>query len=233
MHRRKFLSILSATYLTGCAGQHGSFFWGVNSFQCAKYETHLQPNRIRLRRFDKLDLKEQEGTELCWAAAIQAVLRYHGKNVSQSSIVKKVRGASDSKNYSAATLKEIIRGISGRWTSWHINNGNSFTLVSDLNNLNPVLIGLEGKDEQQGHIVVAYGVEYFMDLNRILYIDRVKIWDPWFGEGSKWIDGCELKDKISFALHSWAPGDSFQARDPWDDCFGKKVDENGKCPGKA
>lgn len=207
MHRRKFLSILSATCLTGCGGQHGSFFWGINSFQCAKYETNILPRRIRLSRFDRLDLEEQEGTELCWAAAIQAVLKYHGRFVSQSDIIKKVRGASDSVNYSAATLKEIIKGISGRWTSWHINNGNSFTLVSDLNNLQPVLIGLQGTDDdQQGHIVVAYGIEYFVDPYGVFYVDRVMIWDPWFGEGTKWIDGCAIKDKISFALHSWAPG---------------------------
>ena len=205
--RRLFLASVLGTIASSCARQMKVGYW-LGAFQCTAglpIDTHVYP--IKLRRFERLDLEEQIEPTLCWAAAIQSVLMYYHIDISQQEVVRKVRDSTGHQDFSAASLKEIIKGISGKNTSWYVSNGSSADLVQDLRNGNPVIIGLDSPHTDIGHVVVAYGVTYVFNYsNRVYYVDRVRVWDPWFGEGKKWLSGCDVKNDIAFALHSWNPG---------------------------
>lgn len=204
--RRALLAGLVPALLGGCAGAGGYFDVRLFPFPCLPDEYYGPTFNQRLSRFEYMDLEEQREPELCWAAAIAAVLQYHGRDVDQMEIVESVRGATGGRGMTAATLREVIKGLSGPWTTWFINNGNSTALTQDLNSGNPVIIGTRTPDSDMGHIVVAYGVEYAHNYaDGRTYIASVDIWDPWFDVGLDTIDGCDMEDRIRFALHSWGP----------------------------
>ena len=204
VNRRNFLLAASGAFLTGCAagGCGGSGYVGFASFPCSdRLPGGIRLYRVNLDRFPRQDLQEQKGDELCWAAAIQAMMTYQGYRLSQEDVVQKVRGAYSKNGYSSATLREIIRGVGGPGRGWHVNNGNSNALVLDLMAGNPVIMGLKSGDS--GHVVVVYGARYVHNrMDNRYYIDSVRLWDPWYGQGRKSVDGCEIRDRKKFALHS-------------------------------
>jgi hypothetical protein len=182
----------------------GQYILGGQAFQCE--DELIDPygdapwTDVEASGFDDLELEEQQGEELCWAAAIGALLAYNDVERSQEDIVRRVRGASrGGTRYNAATLREIIGGIGG---SWHVSNGDSRQLVASLDAEYPVLIGLRGAGDM-GHVVVAYGAEYVRDPYGRVYVSDVEVWDP--ASGFERMDGCDFKDSLSFALHAWNP----------------------------
>lgn len=208
MNRRNVLVAGCTGLLSGCAGSSAGFYdFRIGSFPCGDRMprgTRVYP--ARLRRFSSLDLEEQATPELCWAAAIQAVLQYHGRSISQEEIVQKVSDSYRSSGYGSATLREIIRGIGGPWRTWLVNNGNSNALVADLSAGNPVIMGLREDRDDLGHVVVVYGATYANNFaDGRTYIDQVWYWDPWYGEGFRVESGCYIRDRKSFALHAWGP----------------------------
>lgn len=204
---RRIVLASSLFLLADCSGgsRTGQYVLG-SDLQCVEYGYEGYEEDVEASDFTDLDLEEQSGPELCWAAAIKAVLEYNGKDMSEDAIVKKVRGATGGQNYTAASLREIIRGISGPGSSWHVSNGSSTQLVQDLAAENPVIIGLRGKDGSMGHVVVAYAASYvLMPPAGAIALTSVDIWDPWMGAGLDTMDACDLRRQISFALHAWNP----------------------------
>lgn len=164
---------------------------------------------VKLRRFERLvddgRIDEQATPELCWAAAIHAILVYHGSRMSQSEVVERVKGKVTAAS-NTGTVREIIRGLSPGSSGWFLDNGDCRAIVSDLQNGNPVLIGLRANGAELGHIVVFYGVTYVANMmTGATYIDRVNLWDPAQGEGIQRMGACDLEDHVVFALHSWRP----------------------------
>lgn len=184
--------------LASCNGVGtGQYIFGKQAFQCG--DELVDPygaapwTDVEASGFDDLDLEEQRGEELCWAAAIGAILAYNDVERSQEEIVQRVRGASKGgTRYNAATLSEIIGGIGG---SWHVSNGDSRQLVDSLYAEYPVLVGLRGAGDM-GHVVVAYGAEYVRDPWGRVYVSDVEVWDP--ARGFDRMDGCDFKDSLSF-----------------------------------
>lgn len=195
--RRRFLIGLPVLYLSGCAGAIVT-----QPFQCLDY-AEVPPVELLIDDFEELDLEEQPNGSLCWAAAIRAMLQYHGSDISLQDVVVKVRGASTEGKYNAATLREIISGLSTPWGSWYVNNGLGPAIVEDIRRGNPVMIGLKQNNSDTGHVVIAYGVDYLINgYTGVYLIDGISVWDPQVGEGFRWIPGCEARDSISFALHT-------------------------------
>ncbi|MFT5760161.1 MAG: hypothetical protein ACI9LM_004945 [Alteromonadaceae bacterium] len=201
LNRRKFILGLSAAFLSGCSGNYSGQYI-LDGFKCTAdlpRGTRVYP--IRIRKFERLYLEEQEGLELCWAAAIQAVYMYVGIDISQERIVDKIRDTTKNKRYSSATLNEILDGFGGNYSSWHVTNGIGNQLITDLMRGSVVILGLKNEKYKTGHVVVAYGATYVKDYNNTTYIDQVMVWDPYIGEGFKRLSGCRVKDEIKFAIH--------------------------------
>lgn len=200
--RRTFTIGLPLTLLSGCNSFiSGELLWGA--FKCtAELPRGTQVYPVKIRRFERLDLEEQQGRELCWAAAIQSVYKYVGINVSQERIISKIRDGGESSRYSSANLREILNGVGGNYSSWHITNGNSSRLVADLVNGSVVILGLKSDRYATGHIVVAYGATYVTNYStNITYIDRLWVWDPNVGKGFRVLSGCKVEQELDFSLH--------------------------------
>lgn len=218
--RRKIVFTLPAIGITACAQGSLSGNYTYGAYRC------FTPSQAELRDFD-IDSKSEEQQlfgysrvylpdfnythlegqierELCWAAAIQAVLSYHGEIVSQHRVVRKVRGVANEKGFSGASLLEIMKGFSGPFSNTHVTNGNSMALVNDIGAGNPVILGIKRSDQQQGHVVVAYGVIFLPDPSGHM-IREVRYWDPWGNQGNIDINGCELEDILEFSLHASRP----------------------------
>lgn len=211
MLRRSFLLSFSASCLAGCAGAGaGHAFFGTGGFTCASVlprGTRVYPER--LRDFEDLvddgDIEEQETPDLCWAAAIQAIFAYHGRHITQRDVLDRVKGASSGS--ATGRVREIIRGLSNRSSSWYLNNGDGRALVADLKAGNPVLMGLRPRGSEIGHVIVVYGVTYTMNqMTGQVFLDQVDIWDPAVGEGIDRVSACDIEEELVFALHSWRPG---------------------------
>jgi hypothetical protein len=201
--RRLVLSSLSAVMLAGCAR---SFSLELDPFPCTRdipFNTQLY--YARLNGFRDLHLDRQEGPLLCWAAAIQAIYKYRGIELSQDDVIEKVRGETNRKGFGAASLGEIMDGLSGRNSSWKITNGVSREIVSDLMYGVPIILGLNSKEYQTGHVVVVHEAIYIHGYqNNKTYIDALKVWDP--SKGFRTLSGCKAKEEIKFALHPWSLG---------------------------
>jgi hypothetical protein len=198
--RRSFCIGTAAALLAGCGSLNGFYCTGA-----LPYGTRVYP--VRLRRFERLvdqgKIEEQSSPEWCWAAAIHAILVFHGVRVSQEQVFDRVKGKVSS-GPSTGTVREIIRGLSGGSSSWFLNNGDSRAIVADLHAGNPVLVGLRPSGADTGHVVVVYGVTYVMNLmNGATFVDNVEIWDP--AEGLTEMLACDFKPQMVFALHSWRP----------------------------
>lgn len=201
--RRLVLSSLSALVLTGCAR---GLVWDLDPFPCTRdipFNTPLY--YAKLNGFRDLHLTRQEGPLLCWAAAIQAIYQYRGIELSQSSVIEKVRGETNKDGFGAASLGEIMDGISGTNSSWKITNGVSREIVNDLMYGVPIILGLNSDEYQTGHVVVVHEAIYIHSYqNNKTYIDALKVWDP--NRGFRTLSGCRVKREIEFALHPWSLG---------------------------
>lgn len=201
LNRRFFILGVFTSLLAGCSGNYSGQYL-MDGFNCtAELPRGTRVFPVKISKFEWLNLYEQEGLELCWAAAIQAVYMYVGVNISQERIVDKIRDKTKSKRYSAATLSEILDGFGGNYSSWHVTNGIGEQLVADLMRGSVVILGLKNEKYQTGHVVVAYGVTYVKDYYNNTYIDQIWVWDPFVGEGFKRISGCQVEEDIKFMIH--------------------------------
>ncbi|MGR5068563.1 hypothetical protein ACP3VU_16370 [Vibrio sp. PNB23_22_6] len=196
--RKVMLGFLSTFGITACSGHKFiSFTALIDPYKCTFGNIHTQ-SRINYR-FERLDLKEQQGRELCWAAAVQSVYLFKGKRISQKNVVTKVRGTVNERGYGAASLSEILDAFGGNTYSWHVSNGVSESIVSDLMSGNVLLLGLRGDEYYDGHIIVVYGAEYAFGYDGRVYIEGLWIWDP--SDGFYVLNGCSILENIEFSLH--------------------------------
>ncbi|MCP4367292.1 MAG: hypothetical protein GY797_04135 [Deltaproteobacteria bacterium] len=102
------------------------------------------------------------------------------------------------------SVKDIIRALSGPWSSAFVTNGNGNMMVQDVATSWPVIIGLRenrrNKDEI-GHVFVLYGIYLSWGHQGQAVIDEVELYDPWPGNGYTEMSAEELKSKIVFAVH--------------------------------
>lgn len=104
----------------------------------------------------------------CWAACTQMVLGFHGVDVTQEEVVRRINGESVDK---PANDDEILEALSG-WAFDYRGRRvaiESTTMVfgddeiiDDLDNRCPLLVGLHGM-RQTGHLYVLTAVEYWED----------------------------------------------------------------------
>lgn len=131
----------------------------------------------------------QRQNNWCWAACVQMVLNYHGLYVTQESIVARLFGALHDM---PATRDGILSTLSG-WAydtrgktstiyaqPYVINNTQ---LINDLTNHWPLIVGFNG--DPIGHACVLTAVKYSMTQQKLPYVHRGIIRDPWPGNVSR------------------------------------------------
>jgi hypothetical protein len=108
--RYALVSILALAVCHRASARFNSFFCGDR----LPWNTQFYP--VELDDFEDLvddgKIDEQQTPELCWAAAIHALLVYHGADVTQEEVYSHVKGRVHSAD--TATIREIIRGFPGR-----------------------------------------------------------------------------------------------------------------------
>jgi Peptidase_C39 like family len=158
-----------------------------------KYEASTPQQRVYVEDFeDKTSEAEQEQSQWCWAASIQAVLAYYGIKREQRDIVRATYGTvvnlparSPQQLYSVLNnfmlsdddKIEIVR------SNWGV--GSLLTaqvLYRELEQDHPIIVWFRN-GPMSGHSVVIYEA-HFDSYGRPI---TVKIFDPWPGQGFKTI----------------------------------------------
>ena len=129
---------------------------------------------------------KQKESFWCWAACIEMVLKYHGMDVSQESMVQKIYGSLVDKT---GDPMQILQALTG--TGPNAQGGTSqvyaegYTglyqyFIQDLINGYPLIVGLNYGTEI-GHAVVLTAVSFTTDVFGQYYPMSVVIRDPWPG----------------------------------------------------
>jgi hypothetical protein len=132
---------------------------------------------------------QQKCSEWCWAACVEAIFAFHGRQVSQDRIVAKVFGAPAC---TPAAGPQIVSAINGTWST---DDDDSFDAQADvlwdtqygfgrqdaivqaaqaLAAGNPLILGA------MGHATMMTAITYSMDAYRV-QINQVLLRDPWPG----------------------------------------------------
>ena len=172
--RRKFVAAaaLFAAFLSFSASAEIQQV-GPNFFNAGVYTVNFNTAR-------------QKGDFWCWAACIEMVLRYHGMDVSQESMVQKIHGSLVDK---AGQPMEILQALTG--TGPNAQGGTSqvyaegYTglyqyFIQDLINGYPLIVGLNYGTEI-GHAVVLTAVSFTADMYGQFFPMSVVVRDPWPG----------------------------------------------------
>lgn len=180
MDRRKFI-------LAGAASAVGIGTTASADWRCTQF------NWIGVQRCEAgvsipYFTSEQECKNWCWAACVQAVFKYHRRNVSQKRIVNRVY--SDTGCY-PANGPQIVSAINGRWqdengSSFHaygeplldlqygIQNPNAAAQVAmELANGNPLINGAVG------HATMITAMSYYRDTNGNGQPNKITVRHPW------------------------------------------------------
>lgn len=131
----------------------------------------------------------QRSANWCWAACIQMVLNYKGLYLSQEDIVAKVYGRLVDQ---PAQAEQIVGALNG----WAPDSNRGFaavvadpynisgiSLVHDLANRYPLIIGLKG--DPIGHAYVLTAVTYELDQNYHPVFRSAILRNPWPGSPSR------------------------------------------------
>lgn len=132
--------------------------------------------------------KQQEKSNWCWAASIQAVLMTDGLNVSQRSIVRSAYGSEA--NLTApgfeGTLK-LLNGLAvGDGGDSRIVRASAFPsypdsnwLLGKLKNGEPVIVWY--RDESSNHSIIINGGDYYLGPGGA-YWEKIFAFDPYFNK---------------------------------------------------
>ncbi|MDR3077004.1 MAG: C39 family peptidase [Synergistaceae bacterium] len=129
---------------------------------------------------------KQNGDFWCWAACIEMVLKYHGMDVSQESMVQKVHGSLIDKGGEPLQILQALTGtgpnVAGGVSQVYAEGytGLYQFFVQDLINGYPLIVGLNFGTEI-GHAVVLTAVAFQTDMFGQYYPVSVIIRDPWPG----------------------------------------------------
>lgn len=123
----------------------------------------------------------QECQNWCWAASIEMVLKYHGLNVKQEQIVKKVYGSLPCRTGNAQHIMKALSGWApdyrGRFSQIYAQYGvySGSDIIDQLSRRWPIIVGLRG----EGHAYVLTAIYYSVDQFNNPIIDKVVLRDPW------------------------------------------------------
>ena len=145
------------------------FFW-MAQFAGAQQGIVEYPNgRISAEVGSRIKecLSVQEKSNWCWAACVQAVLRFKGSSNTQRSIVKQVLGKLDNEKIGAQTL---VFGLN----NWEAN-GIVVTaaeespidmrrIVKAISSNQPLIVGMD--TGSQNHAMILVGIEFAKDATR-------------------------------------------------------------------
>src|ERR1700731_130065 len=136
---------------------------------------------------DKAQASEQEASEWCWAASIQAVLAYYGIQRGQSDIVLATFGRVD--NVPARSPEVLYRTLNNFQiagdsveivrSQWATGNYLTATMLDNELRANHPIITWFMNGPSSGHSVVIYSADFAADGEPY----RVKYFDPWPGKG--------------------------------------------------
>jgi len=127
---------------------------------------------------------KQKGEFWCWAACIEMVLKYHGVDVSQESMVQKIHSSLADKTAQPMEILQALIGTGPNTTGGTSQiyaegyNGLYQNFVQDLINGYPLIVGLNYGTEI-GHAVVLTAVSFSTDMFGQFYPMTVVIRDPW------------------------------------------------------
>lgn len=201
--------------------------------------TKLGPNLFRAEcdRFAALQA-EQRHDDWCWAACAQMIRQYQGERVTQEQIAQRIRGAGDRQT---ATVDEIMLALNPDMTrDWaKLLNNRKITItpahwlgaelrkqaittdsiVQEISQGSPLVIGMTQPGGARGHACVAYGVTYsrndtgvtnlfrsaggsVLDVLIARYdVQQVDLVDPWpDGGGRKTIDASVVNGGLDFMI---------------------------------
>lgn len=102
----------------------------------------------------------QKNGYYCWAACVQYLIEANNKiKLPQDDIVKNVKKEIPKiDTQCAANIVEIVNALGFRGLSW--TKSGSWQLLSSLANNHPVMIGIDSKDNEEGHAVVILAARY-------------------------------------------------------------------------
>lgn len=124
----------------------------------------------------------QDCQNWCWAACIEMVLKYHGLQVEQEEVVRKIYGPT--LPCLTGNAQQIMGALSGwapdsrgRFSEIHARYGayNATDLIDQLSRQWPIIVGLH----QEGHAYVLTAIYYSTDQWNNPIVDKVVLRDPW------------------------------------------------------
>lgn len=148
----------------------------------------------------------QEEDQWCWAACVQMVLNYQGVDVAQDDIVRRAFGHRVNR---PGNCHDIVKGANGwhtdsRVISARVENPYSVTAQSIINDLvekYPLIIGLEMAGQNVGHAYVLTGIS-FKEVNGKCQPVEVILRDPWPTNPSrKKISWSDFRRRIRTIVH--------------------------------
>lgn len=153
-----------------------------------QYFIGVQPNKI------KYFYAEQENDYLCWAASVQMVLKYYGMDISQKKLVELISKGKQCYPNCPENFSSVVEVLD----NYIYNNSfllklnaiyglpNVNSLISDLENEHPVIIGIiEDESTKIGHAVVLTNLEYVIGFNGLPYISKLYVLDPWSSQENR------------------------------------------------
>lgn len=149
---------------------------------------------------------QQRQSNWCWAACTQMVLNYQGVSVTQEEIVQRVFGAQYDRS---GTAYDIAKGANG-WTtkgcriSARIEEPKTVTpnsLISDLRDKYPLVIGLKMPGQTVGHAYVLTGISFYIKNNNY-YPHEVILRDPWpENESRQKLEWDDFRNRVHTIVH--------------------------------
>ena len=166
--------------------------------------------RIDVDDFDDVEV-EQARPDYCWAAAVSMVLEHHNITVTQESVVRRIMGRNP-EGGSAANLGQIVCALN-RWSpsgsgSWVVQATpfatNPLSVLAEIGNNRPMVVGMKEKDSFFGHVCVLTGVEYSFDQFGRPHYHELSVFDPYPDRGSLDLEPSEYNELVQFGIIVWA-----------------------------
>ncbi|MCH8342678.1 MAG: C39 family peptidase [Planctomycetes bacterium] len=178
-------------------------FWNVPRARRAEVDQHGFYNlyTTRLRGFDRV---EQSKTYSCWAASAEMVLGFLGRPVSQSEILRTIKGEGIDEGKGYGTGMEIMEALAGDWTHVHYDSGNAAWMAADISLGWPVIIALKNDDDRVGHAVVLTEMTVSWQSTwgqPLAIVHEVVVVDPYPGMGRERWSGEEFKSRLAGCIH--------------------------------
>lgn len=200
----------------GGGGDDAADFWQLDAGdrQFAKAE-QLGDNRFRfkVRDFEK-HARKQTTAETCWAACAALVLGMRRDTVDERHLTELITGGNESKT---ATLDGITRALVYRQEKLFQNSLvrtglapvplTNEEFIESIARNRPVVVGyVERPDDDEGHVVVAVGVEFrrlrpSTFSKQVWQVVSIDAFDPYPGEPDRMtLDHAALVQKVQFTV---------------------------------